>query len=161
VAADPIATLEARPTRHPRLPPPPQIYGDSRRNSTGRDLSIASEREALIKAARDLPKPAPVSDTPDFGENGVLAGFANWNARGGAGRAAVRAAMADAREQNAAALIALTAGEAGRNLQDSIDEVREAVDFLRYYAAEARRLFAGPPDLPSPAGETDQLELHG
>ncbi|MEQ1619024.1 MAG: proline dehydrogenase family protein, partial [Terricaulis sp.] len=48
VAADPIATLEARPHRHPRLPPPPQLFGASRRNSGGRDLSIASEREALV-----------------------------------------------------------------------------------------------------------------
>ena len=47
VAADPITTLEARPHRHPRLPPPPQLFGASRRNSTGRDLSIASERQAL------------------------------------------------------------------------------------------------------------------
>ncbi|HYE87540.1 MAG TPA: L-glutamate gamma-semialdehyde dehydrogenase, partial [Vicinamibacterales bacterium] len=47
------------------------------------------------------------------------------------------------------------------NLQDSIDEVREAVDFCRYYAAEAERLFSGPKALPSPAGETDHLELHG
>ncbi len=46
-------------------------------------------------------------------------------------------------------------------MQDCIDEVREAVDFCRYYAAEAERLFAGPVALPSPAGETDHLELHG
>jgi RHH-type proline utilization regulon transcriptional repressor/proline dehydrogenase/delta 1-pyrroline-5-carboxylate dehydrogenase len=46
-------------------------------------------------------------------------------------------------------------------LQDGIDEVREGVDFCRYYAAEAERLFAGPIALPSPAGETDHLELQG
>src|SRR5262249_12885810 len=51
--------------------------------------------------------------------------------------------------------------EAGRNLQDAIDEVREAIDYCRYYAAEAERLFAAPQQLPAPAGETDQLELHG
>ena len=50
------------------------------------------------------------------------------------------------------ALVALTRKEAGRNLQDSIDEVREAVDFCRYYAAEAERLFSGPSALPIPGG---------
>src|SRR6185436_4933600 len=69
--------------------------------------------------------------------------------------------MADKLQSNHDALVALTAREAGRNLQDSIDEVREAVDFCRYYAAEAERLFAAPITLPSPAGETDQLELIG
>src|SRR6185436_5306202 len=69
--------------------------------------------------------------------------------------------MADKLQSNHDALVALTAREAGRNLQDSIDEVREAVDFCRYYAAEAERLFAAPLALPSPAGETDHLEMRG
>src|SRR5262249_54777054 len=49
VAADPLAALEAKPRRHARLPTPSQLYGASRRNSTGRDLSIASERDAIPK----------------------------------------------------------------------------------------------------------------
>ena len=49
VAADPMATLEANPHRHRRLPPPPQLYGASRRNSTGRDLSIESERADICE----------------------------------------------------------------------------------------------------------------
>jgi RHH-type proline utilization regulon transcriptional repressor/proline dehydrogenase/delta 1-pyrroline-5-carboxylate dehydrogenase len=69
--------------------------------------------------------------------------------------------MADKLQDNHDPLVVLIAREAGRNLQDSIDEVREAVDFCRYYAAEAERLFSGLHKLPSPAGETDHLELHG
>jgi RHH-type proline utilization regulon transcriptional repressor/proline dehydrogenase/delta 1-pyrroline-5-carboxylate dehydrogenase len=69
--------------------------------------------------------------------------------------------MGDALQANADALVALLAREAGRSLQDSIDEVREAIDFCRFYAAESERLFAGPRVLPGPAGETDTLELHG
>jgi RHH-type proline utilization regulon transcriptional repressor/proline dehydrogenase/delta 1-pyrroline-5-carboxylate dehydrogenase len=91
----------------------------------------------------------------------ALAAFAAWNALGGAARGAILRAMADKLQENHDALVALIAGEAGRTLQDGIDEVREAVDFCRYYAAEAERLFAGPAALPSPAGETNQLELHG
>jgi len=55
----------------------------------------------------------------------------------------------------------LIAREAKRTLGDGVDEVREAVDFCRYYAVEAERLFAAPQRLPGPAGETNALELMG
>jgi RHH-type proline utilization regulon transcriptional repressor/proline dehydrogenase/delta 1-pyrroline-5-carboxylate dehydrogenase len=179
VAADPIATLEANPRRHRRLPPPSQLYGASRRNSTGRDLSIASERAALLpplagevaSAARasrwgeDISPPsgrsATTSPVNGGGVTSAIAAFPAWNALGGAERGRVLRAMADKLQDNHDRLVQLIADEAGRTLQDGIDEVREAVDFCRYYAAEAERLFAGPIALPSPAGETDHLELHG
>jgi RHH-type proline utilization regulon transcriptional repressor/proline dehydrogenase/delta 1-pyrroline-5-carboxylate dehydrogenase len=50
--------------------------------------------------------------------------------------------------------------EAGKTIPDAVAEVREAMDFLRYYAAEARRLFA-PQPLPSVVGERNTLSLHG
>ena len=159
VAADPIAKLEANPGRHRKLPPPSQLYGPSRRNSTGRDLSIESERAAI--AAAPALDPAISSLAPADAIEAARSGFEAWNARGGAARGVILEAMADALQAEEDALVGLIAREAGRNLQDSIDEVREAVDFCRYYAAEAKRLFAGPRDLPSPAGEIDQLELRG
>jgi RHH-type proline utilization regulon transcriptional repressor/proline dehydrogenase/delta 1-pyrroline-5-carboxylate dehydrogenase len=160
VAADPMTTLEARPRRHPRLPPPAQLYGASRRNSTGRDLSIASEREALVQ--RPFTGEA-IAQRPEEGAAvaAALGAYPSWNALGGAERGRILRAMGDKLQENHDALVALIAREAGRTLQDGIDEVREAVDFCRYYAAEAERLFAGPMALPSPAGETDHLELHG
>ncbi|MBL8531980.1 MAG: L-glutamate gamma-semialdehyde dehydrogenase [Hyphomonadaceae bacterium] len=164
VAADPIATLEARPHRHPRLPPPPRLFGASRRNSTGRDLSIKADRDALSSLARASEASAQRGageSRPSAAIATALGAFQAWNGRGGAERARILRAMGDALQNNEDALVQLTAREAGRNLQDSIDEVREAVDFCRYYAAEAERLFAGPRALPSPAGETDHLELHG
>lgn len=166
VAADPIATLEARPHRHPRLPPPAQLFGASRRNSTGRDLSIASEREALFGRSPPLRgRGQGEGGRAEEGASGTVttahAAFPAWNALGGAERGRILRAMGDTLQANQDALVALIAREAGRTLQDGIDEVREAVDFCRYYAAEAERLFAGPIALPSPAGETDNLELHG
>ena len=160
VAADPIATLEANPHRHRRLPPPPQIFGASRRNSGGPDLSIAAERDALAKTKAPQPEQVSVAD-PEQAIATALKAHESWNTLGGAERAAIIREMGDVLQKNEAALVALTAREAGRNLQDSIDEVREAVDFCRFYAAEAERLFAGPKPLPSPAGEIDHLELHG
>jgi RHH-type proline utilization regulon transcriptional repressor/proline dehydrogenase/delta 1-pyrroline-5-carboxylate dehydrogenase len=53
------------------------------------------------------------------------------------------------------------ARETGKSLSDGVAEVREAVDFLRYYAVEAETKFAGPVRLPGPAGETNHLELRG
>jgi RHH-type proline utilization regulon transcriptional repressor/proline dehydrogenase/delta 1-pyrroline-5-carboxylate dehydrogenase len=69
--------------------------------------------------------------------------------------------MGDALERNADRFAALLAREAARTLQDSVDEVREAIDYCRYYAAEAERLFAQPQALPGPAGERNTLALHG
>jgi RHH-type proline utilization regulon transcriptional repressor/proline dehydrogenase/delta 1-pyrroline-5-carboxylate dehydrogenase len=54
----------------------------------------------------------------------------------------------------------MIADEAGRTLQDGIDEVREAVDFCRYYADQAEQRLA-PQHLPGPTGESNQLQLHG
>jgi RHH-type proline utilization regulon transcriptional repressor/proline dehydrogenase/delta 1-pyrroline-5-carboxylate dehydrogenase len=51
--------------------------------------------------------------------------------------------------------------EAGKTLPDAALEVREAVDFLRYYASEARAKFGAPTALPGPTGELNSLRLHG
>jgi RHH-type proline utilization regulon transcriptional repressor/proline dehydrogenase/delta 1-pyrroline-5-carboxylate dehydrogenase len=72
------------------------------------------------------------------------AGFADWSARPPAERAAALRRVADAYEANAAELTALATREAGKTLPDAIAEVREAVDFLRYYA-DAAEAAAGAP----------------
>ena len=179
-AADPLSALEANPHRHPRLPPPPLLFGSSRRNSSGRDLSVAQDRDVLRDAflpplagevarraeggTSPLSHPASRPDSSPVNGGAVdvaLAAHKSWNALGGAERARILRAMGDVLQANHDPLVALLAREAKRTLQDGIDEVREAVDFCRYYAAEAERLFAGPMALPGPAGETDTLELHG
>jgi RHH-type transcriptional regulator, proline utilization regulon repressor / proline dehydrogenase / delta 1-pyrroline-5-carboxylate dehydrogenase len=83
-----------------------------------------------------------------------------WDAGGGIGRAAVLRAMGDALETNRDRLIALLAREAGRTLSDGIAEVREAVDFCRYYAHLSERQFADS-ELHGPVGESNRLQLHG
>ena len=84
-----------------------------------------------------------------------------WDRIGGAGRAPVLRAMADALEANRERLIALCAREAGKTLADGIAEVREAADFCRYYARLAERQFARPETLKGPVGESNELSLHG
>ena len=84
-----------------------------------------------------------------------------WDRKGGAGRATVLRAMADALEADMDRLVALLSREAGKTLNDGVAEVREAADFCRYYAMLAERDFGGPTELKGPVGEINQLVLHG
>ncbi|MFN3625098.1 MAG: bifunctional proline dehydrogenase/L-glutamate gamma-semialdehyde dehydrogenase PutA [Hyphomicrobium sp.] len=84
-----------------------------------------------------------------------------WDLMGGAKRADILAAAADLFERDKPRLMAIIGREAGKTLEDAQGDVREAIDFLRYYAAEARRKFAGPILLPGPTGERNTLTLHG
>jgi RHH-type proline utilization regulon transcriptional repressor/proline dehydrogenase/delta 1-pyrroline-5-carboxylate dehydrogenase len=171
--------------RHPQIATPPKLYGDSRNNSAGVDLSQTSVRERLSGAQSDLDIAFPLSGdgeavtspverarvlghVAETSMEQIDAAFASagaaqpdWDARGGEGRGAILRAMADALEADTDRLIALMAREAGKTLQDGVDEVREAVDFLRYYAAEAEKLFGPPERMPGPAGETNHLGLKG
>ncbi len=84
-----------------------------------------------------------------------------WDRAGGAHRGKILRAAADLLEDAPQRFLALATLEAGKTLADSIGEIREAVDFLRFYAGEAERLFSAPERLPGPAGETNHLSLHG
>ena len=85
----------------------------------------------------------------------------NWDRLPAASRAAILEHAADQLEARRSEFVALCVREAGKGLPDAIAEVREAADFLRYYATMARRLFGQPEQLPGPTGETNQLFLHG
>ncbi|MEO0809148.1 MAG: bifunctional proline dehydrogenase/L-glutamate gamma-semialdehyde dehydrogenase PutA [Pseudomonadota bacterium] len=85
----------------------------------------------------------------------------SWNRLGGEARAELLEKVANLYEHNRARLMAVIVREAGKTLDNALGDVREAVDFLRYYAREARRLFAGPTRLPGPTGEVNELRLHG
>jgi RHH-type proline utilization regulon transcriptional repressor/proline dehydrogenase/delta 1-pyrroline-5-carboxylate dehydrogenase len=84
-----------------------------------------------------------------------------WNARGGAARAQILEAAAELFERDRAKLMAVIVREAGKTLDGAQGDVREAVDYLRYYAGEARRLFGAPMQLPGPTGERNTLTLNG
>ncbi|KQV55850.1 MULTISPECIES: bifunctional proline dehydrogenase/L-glutamate gamma-semialdehyde dehydrogenase PutA [unclassified Caulobacter] len=84
-----------------------------------------------------------------------------WDQAGGPARAKVLRAMGDALEANIDRLIAILAREAGKTLADGIAEVREAVDFCRYYATLAEDQFGDGVLLKGPVGETNVLRLAG
>ena len=64
-------------------------------------------------------------------------------------------------EQRQADFMALAIREAGKTIPDAVAEIREAVDFLRYYANQAREKLAQPQIFAGPTGEHNQLSLHG
>ena len=104
-------------------------------------------------------QPADAATVEKALQNAVAAQPA-WDRTPVASRAAILEHAADLLEARMPAFIALCTREAGKTLADGVAEVREAVDFLRYYAAEARRQFAVEP-LPGPTGESNSLQLSG
>jgi RHH-type proline utilization regulon transcriptional repressor/proline dehydrogenase/delta 1-pyrroline-5-carboxylate dehydrogenase len=97
-------------------------------------------------------------------DRAVRAAFAaqhEWDQRGGAERATLLDRAADLFEKHREELFSLCIREAGKTLPDAVLEVREAVDFLRYYASEARAKFDDATRLPGPTGEINELRLHG
>ncbi len=91
----------------------------------------------------------------------AVAAQKSWDAIGGEARADILERAADLIEEHRAPLLNLIAREAGRVISDGISEVREAADFCRYYAMQARTKFGQPMSLKSPTGESNQLSLHG
>jgi len=86
--------------------------------------------------------------------------FLEWNLRPVTERAAILRKTADLFEAHRAELMYLAVREAGKTLQDAIAEVREAVDFCRYYAEQAEKHLVDQP-LPGPTGEANILRLQG
>jgi len=84
-----------------------------------------------------------------------------WDRAGAEQRAQILERAADLYERDTATFLALCVREAGKTIPDSIAEVREAVDFLRFYANEARRLYGKAQPLPGPTGESNELGLRG
>lgn len=85
----------------------------------------------------------------------------DWNLVRPSERAAILLRAADAYEAHMPELAAYCIREAGRSVVDSIAEVREAVDFLRYYASRVQQEFEEGIKLPGPTGESNELRLHG
>jgi RHH-type proline utilization regulon transcriptional repressor/proline dehydrogenase/delta 1-pyrroline-5-carboxylate dehydrogenase len=116
--------------------------------------------------------PARLDDTvgmvrqvgPDELEGALADAFAfrhQWDNIPGSARASMLESAADLMEEDFAQFMALAAREAGKTPHDAVSEIREAVDFLRYYALQARKNFDRPIVLPGPTGERNELSLHG
>ena len=146
---------------HPRIPLPPDLYGD-RRNSAGLDLGQRNRVDELLDAAVscEVPDDVPEADV-DAESRRAAAAYTAWEATPAASRRECLERLADLIEANRPRFVALMAEEAGKTLVDAVAEVREAADFCRYYGAECERLFAGRQVLQGPTGESNTLQMHG
>jgi RHH-type proline utilization regulon transcriptional repressor/proline dehydrogenase/delta 1-pyrroline-5-carboxylate dehydrogenase len=100
-------------------------------------------------------------DTADRAIGAAQAGFPAWTATPAETRARALERAADLLTERESRFLSLLQREAGKTLDDAISEVREAVDFCRYYAAEGRALFGEEQRLPGPTGESNVLRLRG
>jgi RHH-type proline utilization regulon transcriptional repressor/proline dehydrogenase/delta 1-pyrroline-5-carboxylate dehydrogenase len=91
----------------------------------------------------------------------AIQGFQAWSRTEAETRAGILERAATLLEQRQARFIALLQREGGKTLDDCLSEVREAIDFCRYYAAEGRRLFGDGETMPGPTGESNTLRLRG
>ncbi len=145
------------------LPLPSGLYGATRRNSEGIDLAVPEMRaplEAALKAVQ-LPAAAPASaDEIAAAMDRARAAFDAWRLTPVDRRCAMLRRAADAMQAQLPALCAALVREAFKTWNDAVAEVREAIDFLRYYAAGAERILQ-PQTLPGPTGESNTLLLRG
>ena len=89
------------------------------------------------------------------------AGFGPWSRTDAETRAKALQRAADLMEERRGALLHLLQVEAGKTLDDALSEVREGIDFLRYYAVQGRTLFGNGDLMPGPTGESNMLRLRG
>ena len=87
-----------------------------------------------------LTQPEQVDQAIDL----AAAAQSGWDQTSAEERAAIIERAADLFEENSAELLALCVAEAGKTVPDAISELREAVDFLRYYSQQAKGSFAAP-----------------
>jgi RHH-type proline utilization regulon transcriptional repressor/proline dehydrogenase/delta 1-pyrroline-5-carboxylate dehydrogenase len=119
-------------------------------------ITNPADRRIVVGMSRDA---TPVEIGTAF--DAAAAAQAAWDHAGGEARAACLEKASDLLEARRADLQALLVREAGKTITDAISEVREAVDFCRYYALRAREQFAAPRRLEGPTGELNELSLHG
>ncbi len=142
---------------------PPHLYGNARRNSDGLDIAVPESR-AKLRAAFDATLVAKIADTPVTEIAAMVkranAAFPAWDHTPVTRRAEMLRNAAAAMQAHLPSLCAVLVKEAHKTWGDAISEVREAIDFLRYYANEAERISA-PQVLQGPTGETNTLRLTG
>jgi RHH-type proline utilization regulon transcriptional repressor/proline dehydrogenase/delta 1-pyrroline-5-carboxylate dehydrogenase len=129
-------------------------------------------RTASLGKTREVRSPAKTADVVGIARDATAEemhaafesaakAFRKWSALDAEARVEALDCAASLLESNPDRFIALLVREAGKTIPDALAEIRETVDFCRYYAARARELLAAPLKLPGPTGETNTLSLHG
>ncbi len=139
---------------------------------TAADAAPVINGETIIGAGRIAVSPVDAirsvgrivdgnAELADRAIEAAAAGFRAWSNTAAATRADVLEAAADLMQARTPSFLALLAEEGGKTLDDGIAEIREAVDFLRYYASQARAVFGEGEELRGPTGERNMLRYRG
>jgi RHH-type transcriptional regulator, proline utilization regulon repressor / proline dehydrogenase / delta 1-pyrroline-5-carboxylate dehydrogenase len=192
---DPVENCKRAGLRgHHTIPLPRALFGPSRQNSRGLDLTDTASVATLYAGMQAIwaqshvcaplingkPRRGTLQPVRSPANTNILAGYSvlataadadaalslavpaqiAWNATPIDVRATCLERLADLLEDDTAALMALCVREAGKTISDALAEVREAVDFCRYYAVQARATL-NEQILPGPTGETNSLRSEG
>ncbi|APG62410.1 bifunctional proline dehydrogenase/L-glutamate gamma-semialdehyde dehydrogenase [Sphingorhabdus lutea] len=148
--------------RHPSIPLPCDLYQPERLNSRGVHMDDAGTLDALMSRMNqpiDLIAPQQIStDTLSAMIANAQKAFVPWSRMSVDNRAAILEIWADLLEEQRETALQILVKEANKNIFDAINEVREAVDFCRYYAAQAREQMQDI-ILPGPTGEQNILRM--
>jgi RHH-type transcriptional regulator, proline utilization regulon repressor / proline dehydrogenase / delta 1-pyrroline-5-carboxylate dehydrogenase len=162
----PSEVLQGKTAGNPRFPNPRELFGKTRRNSCGVEFGSAGDLQELLDevragASENVRRDVERANDRSAAEamRAAADGFTTWSRTLAEVRAQALERAAGLIEENRGRLIHRLQVEAGKTLADALSEVREAVDFCRYYAAEGRRLFGEPVALPGPVGESNALVL--
>jgi len=165
IIADPVKKTESTAILpHPNIPLPAHIFGHERINSKGLNLENRHTAEKLQKQIQQpllfIQKKNQNSKHLELCLQQAHQHYKKWDSLGTAKRADILNRIADLFEKDRVELIRLCVHEAKKTIPDALSEVREAIDFCRYYAALARSQHREH-KLPGPTGESNKLFLHG
>lgn len=167
IAEDPLTFFETHaPSKHPKIPLPKDIYGSHRENSRGYDLNDRKTLKTLkteienAKGEYGTHKENTFKDLNEALSQATTYQVA-WDEMPASQRAEILKRTANILEERRGLFLGLLIEEAGKTLPDAVAELREAMDFCRYYAIEALKHFEVPQTLPGPTGELNQLVLRG
>ncbi|TKD51755.1 bifunctional proline dehydrogenase/L-glutamate gamma-semialdehyde dehydrogenase PutA [Sphingomonas baiyangensis] len=183
--ADPVEKVAAvGGTRHPSIPLPVDLMGGWRNSegidlfdrallrdtaqaigavgidNRGTDAVHADPRRASGRGKRAIEAWHTADSAVHDAVTRAQAAYPAWDARPVGERAAIVERYADLIEANRTELMALCVKEAFKTIPDALGEIREAADFCRYYAMQARAVLP-PRALPGPTGERNELRLEG
>ncbi|CAN5160183.1 bifunctional proline dehydrogenase/L-glutamate gamma-semialdehyde dehydrogenase PutA [soil metagenome] len=132
------------------------IAGAAAKSGDIRQITAPHDRRVIIGEVRE-PDERAIAKAMDAAARAAT----GWDEQRGAHRAAILEKAADLFEAHAAELMTLLVREAGKTLDNALADLREAVDFLRYYAERARADFTQSLRMGGPTGELNELTLHG
>lgn len=167
--SDPVADLAQLAYKpHPQIPLAKDLYQPQRANSQGVDLTHPPEYLSIIdkikidqikKYENQIEEALPTTTLHpmDIAEQA----FMTWQTVPVITRVQYLEKMATLLQAQRVDFYALLMTEGGKTLEDAVSEVREAIDYCYYYAAQAMQHFAQPQTLQGPTGEHNQLSLMG